>query len=101
MLPPPVLSCKLGNDEQDTKTSVKLPPELVVVLRDLVLDAGEAERRPSLRSRLWPLLARASPKEAEMLQVTSRPIKREVAVIEPSPFFYRTMPTILQVVGVS
>ncbi|CAN0519849.1 unnamed protein product, partial [Ectocarpus sp. 12 AP-2014] len=76
-----------GKDEQYAgggctiaETSVKLPSRLVVLLRDMVLDAGEAERRPSLRSRLWPLLARASPKEAEMLQA-AQVLTRQAALV--------------------
>ncbi|CAM9944307.1 unnamed protein product, partial [Ectocarpus sp. 4 AP-2014] len=76
-----------GNDEQYAgggctiaETSVKLPPRLVVLLRDLVLDAGEAERRPSLRLKLWPLLTRASPKEAEMLQA-AQDLTRQAALV--------------------
>lgn len=46
-----------------------LPSEMAALLRRLVLDAGLAERRPSLRSRLRPFLARADPEGADLLEV--------------------------------
>ena len=79
-LPPPPTHHPIrvtGGDRRDTNCSsyshtqprVVLPSEVVALLRELVLDADLAERRPSLRSRLRPFLARADPEGADLLQV--------------------------------
>ncbi|CAM9479583.1 unnamed protein product [Scytosiphon promiscuus] len=64
-----------------TPQSLTLPRELSALLRHLVWDAGVAERRPSLRSRLRPYLARADPEGAGLLQAAQNLTKRAASVL--------------------